>query len=356
MKSGLNILKKAYDLIGNDYLRAFSLRTMESLGIRKDLVRLDTNDLCNIQCIMCGTHSRKGKTKHFMSMKDFRKVIDLFSPTARFMYLGCAFEPLVTPGFEEYILYAKSKNIPFISFPTNGILLNEKIIRLLVDQQIDEIIISWNGYTRDDYNRIMHRSNYDKLIENLDFLHEYKIQKNSEYPKIRINTIFMKSNLEKFDELVKLFDKYNVEAAQFRELLYTNDMNNPEEVTKELASNIDGKELESILKKIRGHTLRLSKEGKQIILPRSLVEGDSVESKKSVSKKAHCSVPYFSIWIEHNGTVKSCIFDEDAILGNAFTESIEIIRQGQRRFRHLALNGKCRNESCLMNVDSSAVI
>ncbi|MCX6646791.1 MAG: radical SAM protein [bacterium] len=356
MKSDLNILKKAYDMIGNDYLRAISLRTMESMGIRKDLVRLDTNDLCNIQCIMCGTHTRKGKADHFMSLENFKKVIDLFAPSARLMYLGCAFEPLVTPGFAEYILYVKSKKVPFISFPTNGILLNPEISRLLVDERIDEIIISWNGYNRDDYNRIMHRSSYDKLIENIDFLHDYKKQKNSEFPKIRINTIFMKSNLEKFDEFLKLFGKYDVVAAQFRELLFTNDMNDPEEVTRELATNIDKNELDTILKNIRSHALRLSKEGKQIILPKSLVQKDRIESAKSVSVKAHCSVPYFSIWIEHNGTVKSCIFDSNAILGNVFTDPIEKIRGNQNRFRKMALNGKCRNETCLMNVDSSSVI
>ena len=356
MKQGLNILKKAYDVIGNDYLRALSLRTMESMGIRKDLVRLDTNDLCNVRCIMCGTHTRRGKAEHFMSFDNFRKVIDLFAPTARLMYLGCAFEPLVTPGFDEYIVYAKSKNIPFISFPTNGILLNEKIARTIVDQKIDEIIISWNGYTRDDYNRIMHGSSFDKLIENLDFLSEYKRERNSEYPKIRINTIFMKSNLEKFEELLRLFEKYSVVAVQFRELLYTSDMNDPDEVTRELATNIPRDELDGILKKIHSNAVRLSGEGKQIILPRTLIQSDEIESAKSISVKAHCSIPYFSIWIEHNGTVKSCIFDSDAILGNVLTDPIEKVRENQQRFRSMALRGKCRNETCLMNVDSSAVI
>ena len=238
MKMDLKKYKKIYDSIGNNNARVLLLKFLELSKIRKDILRIDTNDLCNIFCIMCYTHLNKGKSMHFLPVEDFTRILDLFGKSVRFLYVACNFEPLLTPNFTNYLTCAKSRGIPFISFPTNALLLKKEISEYLVDNSINEIIISLNGYETDDYNRIMFRSDFNNILKNLDYLVEYKKKNGTKFPKIRINTLLIKSNLRNLDKLVWLIKKYDISAVDFRELLVIEGQNNPDEVKKEMISKM----------------------------------------------------------------------------------------------------------------------
>lgn len=49
----LKFFKSVYDKLGNDTIRSNVLQVSELVGIRKNVVRLDTNNFCNIECIFC---------------------------------------------------------------------------------------------------------------------------------------------------------------------------------------------------------------------------------------------------------------------------------------------------------------
>lgn len=136
--SSLKHLKKAYDKLKSDRLRSVVLDAAERLHIRKNIIRMDLNGFCNIRCIMCNQSSRCER-KNFISLEQFKQIMDMFAPTTRMLYLSCAYEPLITPHFTDYLRYAKSKKIPHISFCTNALLMKDDIISCLIDCQIDEV-------------------------------------------------------------------------------------------------------------------------------------------------------------------------------------------------------------------------
>jgi len=324
----LRIFKKMFDLLGNDYLRAIVLKWSEAFSIRKDIVRLDTNNVCNIECIMCWNKPQKCTSEHYMTFENYMKVINKISGSIRFLYLSCGFEPLMTPGFSRYLSYAKQKGIPYISFATNGILLSNELIYQLVDEKIDEIIISLNGYNPDDYNRIMFRSNYNLFMEKLNILTEYKKKKNSVFPKIRLNTILMKSNLLSFRNLLDIIKIYDIDIVQFRKFDTYEGINNINEVDAEQISNIDDNTLMTILEEVKCEAVKLSKKGKQIILSSKQLLNERTQTKSQVIKpKTSCSVPFFSYWIAFDGTIKVCGFDPQGIIGNMFHDSFAQIRE-----------------------------
>ena len=129
--SNLKNLKKIYDKLGNDSIRSKVLSSAEFFGIRKDILRMDINNYCNINCIMCN-RNYTAQEKHYMSLEHFTSLIDQFAPLIRNLYLSCACEPLATPHFEEYLKYAKTKGIPYVSFCTNGLLLTQNMIEKIV--------------------------------------------------------------------------------------------------------------------------------------------------------------------------------------------------------------------------------
>lgn len=347
----LRTAKKVYDIMKNDHIRAISLLMAEKLGIRKNVIRMDTNDVCNIECIMCSNRLKKITPENIMPFEDFKLIIDKLAPQARYLYLACSYEPLVTPHFEKYAEYAKKAGIPFVSLCTNGLLLSEKIIKSLIDNRIDEIIISFNGFNADDYNRIMHRSNYEIVIRNLCKLKEYKKEINSAYPKVRLNSILMKSNVTHFNEIVKFINTYNIETVQFREMKVRDTANNYEEVCREELGNIADQDFIRIVHAMKDKTLELRGTGKNIMLPKSLVQNSELARKKESTYKKGCTIPYFSYWIDHQGYIKNCLYSNNSIC-NLKTENLSDNKRKIKMLREDALNGHC-SIACSNNVDSS---
>lgn len=201
----------------------------------------------------------------------------------------------------------------------------------------------------------MFRSNFDLLCKNLTYLKEYKQQKKSIFPKIRLNMILMKSNLLKFKKLVDFINRYNIDIVQFRELCIYPGANNIEETKEELISNIDEKNLNSIITDISQQISMLADKGKQIILPSSLAKEQSLDSEKNIIKRHSCSIPFFSYWINYQGKIKVCVSDNDGVAGNIITDSFTKINKNAQKFRKMALKGKCKM-NCKANLNTSEVI
>lgn len=380
--SSLKTLKRVYDRLGNDHIRGIMLTTAERLGIRKDIIRMDTNSFCNIRCIMCNQMSTC-KKKQFMSLEEYKKIIDNLGSTTRMLYLSCAYEPLVTPDFTEYLKYAKEKGIPHVSFCTNALLLDSKIISRLVEYEVDEIIISFNGFCEEDYNRIMKGSNFNRVCANIKALSDYKEKHQSVTPHIRLNSILLKSNLLNFEDMFRFLSEHDIDTVQFRELMLYEDQNNPNEVKKELLSNLSKKEYEQISIEIKDMAEKLKYLGKEVILPAAFwnqsatkpadnsisaicpqsndgysvsSETDIVLQKKLNSQKQSCSIPCFSYWINCIGEVRVCGYDNKGVIGNVLNEDFELLKTKRTAFRKLALAGECSRELCTINVDSSTIV
>jgi MoaA/NifB/PqqE/SkfB family radical SAM enzyme len=371
MMSDLKRLKKIYDRLENDSIRSKALAFAELLGIRKDILRMDTNNYCNIKCIMCNRVST-GNEKHFMALADFKKAIDLFAPTLRNLYLSCACEPFATPHFTEYVKYAKSKGIPFVSFCTNALAMNREMTEQIVDMGVDEVIISFNGFTKDDYQRIMYGSDYTQARRNISALTAYKRKKGVSKPNIRLNTVLLNTNLTHMDKLIDFVMENGIDTVQFRELQLFDGQNNPEEVKRELLSNLSPDEQKKLIDKANKAAEIFRAAGKEVILPLSFHhlttqrdnefaykgnEAEKSESAKSKPKilKLSCAIPYFSYWMDWAGEVRICGYDEKGIIGNIFKDRFPVLKTRRKYFRKLALKGQCRREACTVNIDVSEI-
>lgn len=343
--------------MGSDTLRACLLRGAEMAGFRKEVIRLDTNNVCNIECIMCRNRPEKCTDERRMGLDEFKLLIDRFAKEVRFLYLSCSYEPLSTPGFIDYLAWCRSKKVPYLSFATNGLLLNDELIEFLVDEQVSEIIISFNGFNRDDYNRIMFRSDYDAILRKLEKLKEHKRKKGTPFPSVRVNTILMRSNIIQFDSLVKFIHSYDIDQVQFRAFkIDAAHNNNPAEIEKERLSTIPPREMHEYSANIQRHLEDLAHSGKRVIVPLDVLKkGDIAEFVES-SKSRSCCVPFFSKFIDHQGNIRVCCGEhEEAHIGNFFKDSESDLAQKLIRFRALALSGRCRN-NCKMFLNSSTML
>lgn len=355
--ASLKFFKRVFDLLSSDRLRASLLGLGEMVNFRKDIIRMDLNDVCNIECIMCGNKPEKCSKDHYMTLEKFKYLMDILAPTIRFLYLSCSFEPLLTPSFISYVSYAKMKGIPFVSFATNGFLLNDSLIEQLISENINEIIISYNGYTKEDYDRIMFRSNHDVVIRNISNLVNQRKKKGLSLPDIRINTIFMKSNLKNIGVFIDFVKTHEIKSVQFRDMCVDKKHNNNLlEQENENLSNCAPDEYNKYIELFRDRLVEFSKAGIEVIIPSAFFEKGGVIGEKNKECRTSCVVPFFSYWINHQGDINVCCGEhESSHIGNILRDKWGEIKARRNSFRAIALKGTCAG-SCKMNIYTSTMM
>src|ERR1035438_3593382 len=163
-------LIRVYRHVTSRKLKALALNTMQRLGMRYLVVRMDTTNLCNLRCIMCEYSSDYLRKRADMDASLFDGIAaDLF-PRTRFLYLSCITEPLMNKQFAKIVRSAGAYRIPFTSFCTNGQLLTEEIVQTCIDSKVTEIVFSIDGATAETYEHIRRGAKWDRLLERLTLL------------------------------------------------------------------------------------------------------------------------------------------------------------------------------------------
>ncbi len=93
------------------------------------------------------------------------------------------------PKLFEMIGYAKSKGIKEVSFLTNALLLTPGNARKIVENQVDWVTISFDGWGK-TYENIRRPAKYDEALERIRMLQEIKKQEGSVKPVVNVQTIW----------------------------------------------------------------------------------------------------------------------------------------------------------------------
>ena len=123
------------------------------------VIVIDPHHRCNTNCTHCWVHTPKIKhTDEFLNMsfpfERFKKLIDDAAKLkVKTIILQGDGEPLLHPKSLEMLKYAKSKGLE-ARFFTNGILLNERVAKTVVDIGVDEIYCSFPAGTPETYKII----------------------------------------------------------------------------------------------------------------------------------------------------------------------------------------------------------
>lgn len=169
-------------------------------------VHIEVTNICNYKCRICARESMK-RNKGVMDVKLYKQIIDEISelgiPRVRLQFYG---EPLIHPNIIEMIDYAKQGGL-YVDFDTNGYLLNEKIIKSLVDVNIDTIVISFHGPTKEQYISIHGKDGYNQVINSIDTMAEYIHRNKLPRPKIILQSTITEENYKEINDVLKIFDK-----------------------------------------------------------------------------------------------------------------------------------------------------
>jgi len=155
---------------------------------------IETSNFCNARCLMCPYKTMK-RTKRIMDKRTFGKIITRIKreklPINKVFFSGMG-EPLTDPKLIERIAAIKKLDLP-VKLYTNASLLTTEISQKLIDLQVDEINISFNGTNAKEYKKIM-SLDFQKTIKNINNLLRIKKRASSFIPIIQISSIVVGEN------------------------------------------------------------------------------------------------------------------------------------------------------------------
>ncbi|MDI6806454.1 MAG: radical SAM protein [Candidatus Aenigmarchaeota archaeon] len=168
-------------------------------------VDIESTNACNLRCVMC-TRNFMTEKIGYMDWKLFKKIIDEGAshnlPSIKLNFRG---EPLLHPQLPKMVKYAKSKGIIEVQFNTNGLLLTEKRSKELIEAGLDRIIFSFDGATKETYEKIRTGSNYDVVLNNIKKFIEIRDSMGLKRPCVRVQMVKMKENEHEIEEFIKMW-------------------------------------------------------------------------------------------------------------------------------------------------------
>ncbi|NJB67086.1 MoaA/NifB/PqqE/SkfB family radical SAM enzyme [Desulfobaculum xiamenense] len=168
-------------------------------------VDIETCSVCQLACPMCFQTVRKDISHGFMDFPLFERVMaEVAGRRPYSIRLSWRGECLLHPEFARMLHHARSVYDGSISFLTNSLLLDERLMELLVRTRTDYIVISADG-VGSTYDSVRRPGVFDELVSRLGLLAQIKRRNGASYPKVRINAVGTWFTPEERAEFLRIF-------------------------------------------------------------------------------------------------------------------------------------------------------
>ncbi len=214
-----NILSHIIDRVKWHYFPRFSIVSSFPTHLE-----IEVSSACQMRCPMCKTTEMTNSGIKFAGIMDFdlyKKIINESAGESLYsVKLSWRGEPLLNHKIVEMVSYTKDKGIKDVAFLTNGELLSEKMVRRLVDANLDWISVSFDGMG-EAYNKIRMPAIFEETIEKVRYIRQYRDKVKRKKPLIRVQSIHSAIR-GKESEFLKLWegiaDRVNFIADQKRSI------------------------------------------------------------------------------------------------------------------------------------------
>ena len=159
------------------------------------LLAIEPTSICNLRCIMCFQDDpRLSRNRELLGRMDFdlyRRIVDEGAKHGlAAIVLASRGEPMLHDRIFDMIRYAKGAGILDVKMNTNATRLTPERSRELLASGLDTLVFSVDAATKEDFERIRVRANFDKVVENIDTFNEIRAAEFSDAPlRTRISMV-----------------------------------------------------------------------------------------------------------------------------------------------------------------------
>ena len=260
-------------------------------------LEIEITNKCNLACSICPHHQMK-REQGFMSWDTLENTMKGIPKDGikRSCYMHMIGEPLLHPNLIPMIEYVSDHNF-FTSISTNGMLLDEKMSKNLLNSKVSEITLALDSLKEKTYNKIRVKGDFKRVRHNIDnFL-----------------SLWFTSNKQKKVELQVVVNRLNVDEVNTFKSLYG-------WLDNETNGKLRIKEYSTFAGKTRG-----------------------MQPKEITPRRFKCSKLNNSMAVLWNGDVSICCraSEGECLIGNINKETLGDIWHGKKMANYrLALKNK----------------
>ena len=173
-------------------------------------VDVESAAVCDLACPFCFRQWIATPDK-IIDFELFRRIVDQCAamgvPSMKLNWRG---EPLLHPQLPEMIDLAKRAGILEVIINTNATTLDEKKSRALIDAGLDLMIYSFDGGSRETYERMrpgrFKPNSFDAVLENIRRFADIRSRMGAAFPRTRIQMVLTEDTFPERDAFFRLFE------------------------------------------------------------------------------------------------------------------------------------------------------
>ncbi len=210
-------IRKLYNsfLLRLSYLLSTTFNNYWHWG-KPETLSVEPTNLCNLKCPECPSgNNQMTRSRLYLSEKQYRKVLEEYSPWLVNLQLFFQGEPFIHPKIYDYIQWATQKGI-YTSTSSNGHFLTKDNCEKIITSGLKRIIISLDGTTQETYEKYRVGGSLDTVLTGITNMVQAKKRTRSKYPTITIQFVVFKTNQHEILQIKSLAKKLKVDHLQLK--------------------------------------------------------------------------------------------------------------------------------------------
>jgi len=181
------------------------------------IIDIEPNSRCNFRCKMCHVSSwEKGRRSYDMTLENLKLFISNNNHFTEVKLHGMG-EPFLNKKYVEMLQYLDEKII-WSRTTTNGSLLHKRDNYIkLIDANIGEVQCSFDGATKDVFESIRRKSDFETVVSNLKMLNEYANYRDRLYTRMWV--VLQKENIDQLYDFVYIAKEMGFKRLSFNSTL-----------------------------------------------------------------------------------------------------------------------------------------
>ena len=158
-------------------------------------VLFETTSKCNLRCNMCVQSIGYEQTERMQDKlfdKAVKEIDELKIPSVAMNQIN---EPLLDKKiFEKIEKISSIETVVDIHMNTNGVLLNKKNSEKLLSSNLTRLLIGFDGFSKEIYEKVRERADYDQVMNNIINFLEMKKSMKRVFPVTRMSFVKTSEN------------------------------------------------------------------------------------------------------------------------------------------------------------------
>ncbi|MCA9418046.1 MAG: radical SAM protein [Candidatus Omnitrophica bacterium] len=185
---------------------------------RQIYLQMDLTSTCGLRCRHCFRTVIK-LPRYTMTQAQIRILGKEVFPWVNRLALSETGEILGLPILDEALSTASEAGIPFVRIQTNGVQLDEKVGKVLLDNGLSALGISVDAASAQTYESIRRGGSFEEVIQNIRSFVQLRNRHPSPKTSIALNFVLCTPNAEETLDFLLLAKELGVDSVAFSHLM-----------------------------------------------------------------------------------------------------------------------------------------